>query len=576
MLAYFPEVYPDELFYSIVARWLRHVGCAQRTVALEALFGRRFVPTSLYVPGGLPDLARHAPDRPDLEVDRLIENHTLFRYGTAFSSSGVRARALEAMRAGDVRGCYVRLGLATFCIGPVAALRFCRDCLDEMQAQHGEWYWRRIHNLPGVYLCAIHGRVLQLSDVVPSLRGRHEFVPATRRTCSSASPLAVEGSSANARSKLLALAEATQNTLENPPPARPLSSWAEQYRSQLLSLGWAWSVRRVKQTELSAAFTTYWAPMRALLPELSDGARWRGDWLAKLVRRPRTAAHPLQHLMLQQFLSAFAPSTPSFGSGPWPCFNPLADHQGHLTISAVRIGRNHGHRFGEFSCDCGYVYTRRLDADGSVGLPRIRQYGSLLLPALRSLVADRVGLHAIARRLRLDPTTVVRLAQREGLAVDWAPRPRKRTASRGAGATPPMPRIVGTPDSPRSMPHGHASRRDWDQVDDQERARVEGAVRSLLAMMPPVRVTYAGIERLLGRREWLTRRQRKLPRTAALLRESVETTAAFESRRIEWAVQQWVRGRPPRAWEVMRLAGVRSHALPRIRALLTPTFFPGR
>lgn len=566
MLVYFPLIYPDELIYSVVARWLRHQGCAQRTNALERLFGRRFAMASIHVPCGLNVFQQHFPERLDLSPEHLLDAHTLFPYWSAFEPPVRRTQMREAIEEGHTQSIFLRSGLAAYRIPPVRTLRFCADCLREMQANHGEMYWRRAHQLPGVFFCVSHGRPLQVSGVTQAVRGRHEFVPATSGECPNSARYLWRGKSALAVDRLTDVARRSVDLLEHPTEAKTLTAWAGDYRSQLQHVGLTHSLRRVKQRALDEAFREHMQPVLCALPELVAGQQWRGDWLAGMTRTPRRAAHPLQHLLLQQFLDSRSAVTDPFGEGPWRCFNPVADHPGEPTIATMRTGRNHGRIFGEFTCSCGYSYTRRLGDDGMPEAPRLRTFGPLLIPELRRLIAAGMSLRSIADRLRLDATTVVRSAHESGLPVAWLPRARRPLTPRSPIPRPRAP----DPPSRKPQPPSRAKRRDWASEDEIELQHVEVAARSLLGQRPPVRLTIASMERELGRREWLTRRELKLPHASARLRELVESTAAFQARRIRWAVSQTVNGHPPRDWEVMRLAGVRSAALPFIRSLLDP------
>ena len=86
-------------------------------------------------------------------ADRMIDELTLLPYYTGFQPEGVSRRARIAMKSGQTDGLFDRLGMAAFRVGRVTRLRFCPECLREMQARYGETYWRRDRQLPGVLLC---------------------------------------------------------------------------------------------------------------------------------------------------------------------------------------------------------------------------------------------------------------------------------------------------------------------------------------------------------------------------------------------------------------------------------------
>lgn len=149
-LGYFPQVYPDELLYSVLARYHRHMGAPSSIHTMQALFGRRLVVAALDLPGSLPVLASRIPVARGLDADTIIDTMTLLPYYTAFQPPAMRAHARDALRCGNTDGLLVRLGMAAFRAGRITRLRFCHLCLEEMRVRYGEYYWRRVHHLPSV------------------------------------------------------------------------------------------------------------------------------------------------------------------------------------------------------------------------------------------------------------------------------------------------------------------------------------------------------------------------------------------------------------------------------------------
>lgn len=80
--------------------------------------------------------------------------------------------------------------------------------------------------------------------------------------------------------------------------------------------------------------------------------------------------------------------------------------------------------------------------------------------------------------------------------------------------------------------------------------------------MPPVRLTVSELERRIGRRGYFGKRQSRLPRTTQFLALTTESISAFQLRRIQWAIAELKRETEyPKAWQVLRKAGVRSASL---------------
>jgi hypothetical protein len=87
-----------------------------------------------------------------------------------------------------------------------------------------------------------------------------------------------------------------------------------------------------------------------------------------LVRKPRTTAHPIKHILLIRFIGL----TPEqffeedmvyhpFGEGPWLCLNAAENHYKQPVIDDCKVTRDYktGVPVGTFTCSCGFFYSRR-------------------------------------------------------------------------------------------------------------------------------------------------------------------------------------------------------------------------
>lgn len=539
---------------------------------LGALFGNRKVIATFDLPGHLQSLADRIPSDRGLSVDHIIDTLTLFPYFTAFVPPAQQEKARDSMRSGAVDGLHVRLGLSAFRIGRNQWLRFCPECVQEMQAAHGELWWRRDHQLPGVLVCPTHACLLLESEVSFSQFSRHEFVAATSKTCPSHARPVVRLIDQACLGHLQRIARRSADLLCNPPTGRTLARWTAFYRSHMHETGLSKSVATVDQQRFDDEFRKFYGRVLELLPSVMDGGNFAGEWLASIVRKHRKANHPLYHVLVQDFLAQRQPRMSPFGVGPWPCMNPLAKHGSHSPIKTFSQHSNHGNRVGVFSCTCGYVYTRCLDVKTStLGLPRFLHYGPLLEPALRQLVMDGTGLREVGRFLRLDPKTVVRLANDLGIAVPWKPTAfgKKLLASPKlpVQCVPPFSKSSPTPSKSRDSTR--RPRCDWPEIDAAFLSKFNAWVVTIHAETPPVRISVAELERRVNLRGWVLKRRHRLPLTMALLERIVETTDAFQHRRIRWAITELEQcGAQVKAWQVMRMAGLPSTSLGLISAIL--------
>lgn len=369
--------------------------------AQESLFGRRFVIAAYDLPGHLDAFAGSLANRRVFSADDVIDSMSLFGYFAAFEPEELRIQIRQAMHDG-ARDIHVRLGISAFRVGRLSQLQFCPICIDEMLDQHGELYWRREHQLPGVFVCPLHGCGLLKSDVKLPNHSRHEFIAATTQNCAQDATAAIEVSDSRALEPLWQLAKRCSAVLNHPPEAMTASAWTDFYHEKMMTAGFSKSSAKMNQQRFLEEFHRYCDGILACTSCAITVCASCEAWAAKLVRKHRHASHPLYHILLQGFLEQQVETSDPFGPGPWPCFNPLATHVSPNPINVVETHRNREKLVGVFRCGCGYAYTRNAHPEtAKLGPPRLLQYGPLLPPVLREAIAKGVGLRALGRALRL-------------------------------------------------------------------------------------------------------------------------------------------------------------------------------
>jgi hypothetical protein len=598
MLAYFPEIYPDELLYSVLARYHRHTGAVSPKQTLNDLFGNRNTIAGMELQGGLGNLSAHLPPTLGLTPYRLALQFTLYPFYAAFQPVQVRDQALRSIIDGSISGLHFTLGLAPF-RAKHRHLRFCDLCAKEMEEDFGEVYWRRTHQLPGVLVCPDHAVPLRVSGIPMPKGNRHSFVAASKDNCMGGPVVPGVLTSKAFHERLLSVAKRCAEVVKAMPAPRGLGEWAGYYRERLFAAGLASDLGRVEQAVLAEGFRVhYGAALELLLLDIGDSLSL--DWLTSVTRHHRHAFHPLQHILLQGFLDDFPLKFP-FGRGPWPCLNPLSDHCGQTNIRQIATHRNHGRVVGVFKCDCGYVYTRNVDPTTDIqSRPRPLQYGSQFDSLLRGLVRRHVPLREASRKLHADPKTVRLQAARLGLRVTWAPvaiaKPSKginkkdrrrcwqtlrrnnpKAGQKGlAGMAPSIYTWLYRNDrgwlklhQPAVQKRTHGPCQDWATLDREWELRVVRLAEEIRAESPPVKVTLAEIERRTERPGWLTNHLRHLPLTAKCITSVQDSTAAFQMRRVAWAAGEAANlGYPSAAWRIRRIAGLPLHPSPEVEAAI--------
>lgn len=425
MLPYFPEIYDDELLYSVLARAMHHLGAPPYCSFSQYAFGRPDVRAIYDLPSHLAPLTSGLPHGPDL-LERLIHRHTLFPYDVAFVDPEVRGRVASAMRDRGKRPAHA-LGKPGLRNGSIDALRFCADCLSEWEASGVEPYWRRVHQLPSALVCVHHGSVLRTSEAIASMHGRTMWVRVDSSSCPSDAPPVVDVDDDAILSRLRRLARDSWDLLRG---AASVENFDRKgYSSRLRDAGFVRGrVARLDLRSVRTAVRDYWGGCLDFWPGLKDLDAGRDTWVDKLVRSPGHKP-PLNHLLFRGWLDSLPPTEqagPPFGEGPWLCANPLAAHYGEPVVTQFDLCRRfHGGKVaGRFTCACGFVYIRRRIADGIVSEPRFEEYGPLAPQMIRKCNAEGWSINAMARRLKVSRNAVSNIAAKNG--IDLSHRRRKR------------------------------------------------------------------------------------------------------------------------------------------------------
>lgn len=553
ILPYFPAPYPDELLYSLLARYHRHTCSTSPKQTLEDLFGSRNVRATVDLPGHLAALSSHLPPDRRLTPERLAAEFTLFPYYVAFQPPMVVASVHSALIGGRAGSIHMHLGITASTVAAPTALRYCPTCHTEALTRWGERFWRRAHQLPGVVVCPDHGVPLVDSSVVPGLGHQHEFIAADEQTCRSkfASPACVDHGGCG--TILVEIAMRSAVLLNRQPQGVDPADLTAQYRNAMIDRQLASASGRVDQRRLHATFVAVFASTHSMLPELQDTA-----WLTSIVRKHGHAFHPLHHILFSLLLDRCTPL-------------PEIVRPTLRRIVATTEFKNR----------------------------------------LRDLVSQGAGLRATARALAVDTNTIRLHVAKLSLDTPWRPLARSRAAPKDD----PRPSIrerwlelqrqepqLGRKGLARQLPAEHiwlyrhdrvwldvhspatltrslpAIRVDWAAVDHNLATALRESAELVRYLSPPVRITLAELERRLGRSGWIEKRRRKLPKTLAVLAYAVESVETFQLRRIAWA-KEALEGSEgsASAWKVHRLAKLPSRTSAAVRQALvsvTPTNDP--
>jgi len=296
-----------------------------------------------------------------------------------------------------------------------------------------------------------------------------------------------------------------------------------------------------------------------------------------------------------------------FGSGPWLCLNAAADHYLQPIITQLDISHCGDTKkpVGTFSCACGFVYCRTgpdETEEDARRIGKIKAVGEVWQQKLRHYVEiEQLGLRATARQMQVDPRTVKRYVKLLGLSPRWSSSQSDQEMEPDVPQSPisysnilkhPHREIWKTlqrehPQATKTMlrrqapstytwlyrhdrdwlhqnspppcrPVPQSQRVNWQQRDAEMLTLTQQAVEHILAEEKPVQITISRVAKAVSHLSLIEQHLDQMPLTQAYLESVVETTEAFQIRRVRWAAEQLNRqGEVALPWKIVRMAGLR-------------------
>lgn len=176
MIAFFPDVYPDELVYSWFARYGVRSGYLYYRAIAEDLFTSNIVKPSLEFISELNPTAKEVLTR-DMSFETIILQHTMFPYYARFLPTERRQKAFDMLMDTDKSfydALYIRRGKTLH----RQWLRYCPLCAEEDRKNYGETYWHRQHQLDHIDICPVHFCRLHDSSVGITSKGSPSLIHA--------------------------------------------------------------------------------------------------------------------------------------------------------------------------------------------------------------------------------------------------------------------------------------------------------------------------------------------------------------------------------------------------------------
>ena len=175
MINYIPQIYPDELVYSLFCRYYVHSGCVSHKAALSDIFCKRSDNPSKEFIGHLNADAQNQIEK-CYPIKELILKNTMFPQYARFIPLSQKEKAMyhfefEYCDAHHLFAILPRTDADGF-------LRYCPLCVEEDRQKYGEAYWHRTHQIRNMQICSKHKCYLEQSEVTAKSEKCFTFCPA--------------------------------------------------------------------------------------------------------------------------------------------------------------------------------------------------------------------------------------------------------------------------------------------------------------------------------------------------------------------------------------------------------------
>jgi hypothetical protein len=599
MISYFPHPYKDEVIYSIVARYHHNMGNTSRYQTMNELFStiNRSITTE-YINDieYLGYKIRHFT-RLDKGMD-LIENHTTAPLYYPFTKSNTKNPF-------EITSIY-KFKKRSNEIKPKENLHYCVDCLNEQMEKHGEGYWNKWDQIPGVFVCVKHKKPLYKHPInIEKLNYNGFFLPDNDAIKQATTYQLID------IEKHIEIVKDIKY-LFNLKACFLVHELYKKYLTVIKVQRIAYPMSQMKKNLSDLLQSTYSEDLLNLL----NSNLQKYNWINNLFCEKKILnIHPVRHILLMRALSGsvqdfiennelFEP----FGKGPWICMNPLSNHNKERVVNNVEISIHSAKRIiqGDFSCSCGFVYRLREGENNPLTIPyfsnRVMKKGHVWEECFFYMVNNGWKIKDISEITQLSRVTIRKLIKEGVDPIQNAIRKREMQSMKWREKRTAAYRIVwenavkSNPNFSRkelaklnravySWLHQYDS--EWLEKNsptsrkgfckkEKEKFDLEDSILLIKAQEiinewksneviigKPIRVSFNAIVTLLGKKQ-LFYESEKYPLTSSFINSIQESVQDFQIRKIEVALNTHFKDKLTSKNQLLEISGIRRSIKPEI------------
>ena len=590
MFCHLPLPYPDELLYSVIARYLIYIGAKNSYSAANHIFGRE-TRAQVDLPSSLDAVSERTWHLWSMSGEEIAKQLTLFPYYARYIPKERAIQCLKTLMGNNGHGIHYRLGINSLRIKAPMFLRFCETCRKSDIAKYGETYWHRSHQLAGVLVCPEHGDRLIDTHVPMRSKGLSDYIDATMSTRALTSP------AEDALGKLEMLnaqkiAKRCKGILMGPIEHWDIEDISKAYRQAAIERGFVEGALSLSQSKLESAFVSFYG--ESLLSQMGCAVYQdkKSNWLRNIFRAYPRTYHPLEHALVQIFLENFSVHSSAkipFGFGPWKCPNPYAKHKEQFPITnpKIYIGNN-GALVASAKCSCGFNFTFLQTSDIDPHLPIVNRtsgFGPTWEAEAQRLKRRGLSIRSIAGEMGIDRETVRNLLNSKS-ALYYVSRKQiyelRREWTKLLDSVPNRSRVFARKKNPKlyqkirrndrewlsALPKNKNSnflregKVDWASRDDKWSGMLRAAAQKVKEALPVKRLTPLAICVESGLRSTTLANLGRLPKCRLVFDECSESLEDCHERRLIAAADKAREmGKPLKPWVLKRLASLEGKPL---------------
>lgn len=638
MLRYFPDLLPDELIYSTICRYYKHTGNDSIKFTFSELFGSdNHVLSVIDFPSHVDSFIQQVKFDDFYKSEDIIFNFTMLPLFYPFLDLRTQKYSVDVMKKGNSKVLYMKLGVMASSINCLRLLKYCPDCLIEDINTYGEVYLHRSHNLDGVYVCYKHNRFLRTNcpecGIAIMQKNKYQLKSLDIKCINghylSAKDDEIVGISLSSSDleHCLLISKIVYFILNNNFTMHDTNFYTlrNKYIYKLSIADLLTPKGSIRQSEMKRRFIEFYNMDFLKKLNLEIDADKSYCWINVFLNKKYRALHPLKHILFLIFLcrknedeikrmltDSNDYSLNLFGKPPFPCLNPVADHYLENIIKDFKISicPKTNKPLGIFECSCGFIYTRDCPKDDEIDRYRfksVKAFGHVWEKKLSDIILNEGGgLRSIAYRMKCDPKTIIRYANKLNLAFCWKNKSirnyylevnqnnntiNKSNELCNQYKTNIQNYIMGLNYPPKKCDIRKLFERefsylykhnklmlddlfkkpeflvntkvrkckvDWEKRDSELLLEVAGEIEKILKSDKLIRITINKIGSDLGISYIMEQYLDKLPKTQALIKSSIESVEDFQIRRINTIAERMKNNDTlPVKWKLYRIAGLK-------------------